>query len=92
MKWFIGHFCDHHDIQDDFVNDKGKFKSVELGCFPTKDCSHNYGLFYQGHRPAIKTFLPALLKHVELLTDALGLDGYNLKTLVEELKESLLLV
>lgn len=63
MNYYIKHFSDYHEIQDD------EYKCVELGCFPPKrsyDFCRYYGLFYKGRRPSFKTIFPKMKKLVHI--------------------------
>jgi hypothetical protein len=61
-NWYIHHFSDYHEI-----GNIGKYKAVELGCFPTKnEFYHRYfGLFYIGRKPALDDILKAIDKMID---------------------------
>lgn len=63
-NWYIKYFDDYHDIKPL----KPKQKSLELGCFPVKDCGYcmYFGLFWTGKRPKMIELLPILKKQVTL--------------------------
>lgn len=53
---------DYHEIMDTKI-----YKSIELGCFPTKGemCNNYFGLYYKGRKPAIEKILNSLFRKIE---------------------------
>lgn len=61
----IKHFDDYHEIRSK------TFKSIELGCFPTKDgfgYNRYFGLFFKGRKPSLQKVLSSLQKKIPLNT------------------------
>ena len=55
MNWFISTHADYHDLGTlRAINGKGRFKTIELGCFPVRGqaCCSYYALSYQGQKPS----------------------------------------
>jgi len=86
-KWYIHHFADYHEI-----NDIGEYKSIELGCFPTKESSYHryFGLFYTGRKPGADKVLDAVLGLVDVIVAPKNEEDYDeTTTTANEVKESI---
>lgn len=61
-EWYIHHFYDYHEIEN-----IGKYKAIELGCFPIKNQQYHryFGLFYTGRKPAMDKVLEAVSEIVD---------------------------
>lgn len=60
--FYIRVFSDYHEIQD-----TEKFKSIELGCFPSKGgwCRNYFGLFYKGRKPKLERIRNSLCRKID---------------------------
>jgi hypothetical protein len=91
IKFYIKIFPDYHDICD-----TKEFKSLELGCFPTKNgwCRNYYGLFYKGGKPKFKDIKKTLFENIDFSKEIKhGITGKDIsiteKMVEDEVRESL---
>lgn len=76
---------DYHDIRD-----KGEFKSIELGCFPTRDglCCNYVALYYKGRKPSFKKIKNSLFQKVDINKNYRhGYTGDNISMTEEEISK-----
>lgn len=64
-KYKISHHDDYHEI----IHCEGKYKTLEIGCFPVKGNSFGYcryfGLFYTGRKPTFSQVWPSLERKID---------------------------
>jgi hypothetical protein len=62
----IEHYSDYHEIYDKQDAAKGRWKVLEIGCFPVADagCCEYFALSYLGKRPRLKQVYDRLLKKI----------------------------